>query len=294
LGATDFTPWVVAGRSLRTLEPAELAREGVRGHNIIRYRGTYYALPQSAGAFIPEKADGGAYREALVYGADLEDVVRRVRRRGVLRRAVAFVSRRAKRMFVVRAKVETFLSPSGPPELVQEGIRGYNIVCYGDLYYAISQSEGAFATEKADSGAYRRTLIHGPDPAEVVRRIQRGFRAHRLSEPPELVQEGIRGYNIVRYGDVYYAILQSEGAFVTEKADSGEYRRALIHGLDPDEVARRIRRGSVVRRLVNAARRIGLTAFRSSQAHPRTSASDDVSAAVPPAKLPSQEDRRQA
>jgi len=39
----------------------------------------------------------------------------------------------------------------------------------------------------------------------------------------ELIRHGVSGYNIIRHVDRYYAILQSEGAFLPEKAKAGGY-----------------------------------------------------------------------
>ena len=66
-------------------------------------------------------------------------------------------------------------------------------------------------------------------------RIWRKIRRHHASlvsslvEPQtsdlhiELVRQGVSGYNIIRYLDRYYAILESEGAFIPAKAESGGY-----------------------------------------------------------------------
>lgn len=55
----------------------------------------------------------------------------------------------------------------------------------------------------------------------------------------ELVREGISGYNIIRHINRYYAIPQSEGAFIVEKIESGGYS-SCFSGYSVDEVERAI------------------------------------------------------
>jgi hypothetical protein len=45
---------------------------------------------------------------------------------------------------------------------------------------------------------------------------------------PILVEEGYRGFNIIRYGDKYYGLDQNEGAFYIDKVEKKEYKRYFI------------------------------------------------------------------
>ncbi len=50
------------------------------------------------------------------------------------------------------------------------------------------------------------------------------FKGKWTIEPDiELLHRGVSGYNVIRYRDCYYAILQHEGEFILEKAKSGGY-----------------------------------------------------------------------
>lgn len=53
------------------------------------------------------------------------------------------------------------------------------------------------------------------------------FLPSRSDEDIELIREGLHGYNIIRHGDRYYAILQSEGAFIPAKVEAGGYSSCL-------------------------------------------------------------------
>jgi hypothetical protein len=95
LEATDFSLWCGKVAGLQTLDPPQLVHQGIRRHNIIRYGGLYYAVPQSDGPFLPEMADQREYREKYVHGADVDEVVRRVPRIGLARRGIRFARRKA-------------------------------------------------------------------------------------------------------------------------------------------------------------------------------------------------------
>jgi hypothetical protein len=65
------------------------------------------------------------------------------------------------------------------------------------------------------------------------------FLPSRSDEDIELIREGVHGYNIIRHGDRYYAILQSEGAFIPDKVEAGGYSSCLA-GYSRQEVEREI------------------------------------------------------
>ncbi|MBN2138005.1 MAG: CDP-glycerol glycerophosphotransferase family protein [Sedimentisphaerales bacterium] len=64
------------------------------------------------------------------------------------------------------------------------------------------------------------------------------------NDQPHLIEEGHRGYNIVRFGDKYYGIAQEEGAFEIEKARENEYKRCFA-GNSVNEVRTYIDRQAV-------------------------------------------------
>lgn len=74
----------------------------------------------------------------------------------------------------------------------------------------------------------------------VYRRHARFVFARPKTEPEiELVRQEISGYNIIRYRDRYYAILQCEGEFSPETAEAGGYL-SCYRGRSVDEVLRSI------------------------------------------------------
>ncbi len=117
-------------------------------------------------------------------------------------------------------------------ELVSSDIFDYNIIRYFHKYYAIPQSEGEFIPEKAESDGYSVSF----SSLSLERVIKHVIEAsgHAKSEngnlEPELIIEGINGYNIIRLGREFHAILQSEGIFEYSKLASGQYREAVSSG----------------------------------------------------------------
>jgi len=74
--------------------------------------------------------------------------------------------------------------------------------------------------------------------------------ALRAAINPTLVQEGLRGFNIVRLcdpedGDWYYGLLQSDGAFTPARVAAGEYR-VLFRARSIDTVQEEIEKYTVV------------------------------------------------
>jgi glycosyltransferase involved in cell wall biosynthesis len=134
----------------------------------------------------------------------------------------------------VYAAISSWLLPSRSDEdieLVREGVHGYNIIRHGDRYYAILQSEGAFIPAKVEAGGYSSCLAgfsrQGVERAIVALVESKLEQADRSDEDIELVREGVHGYNIIRHGDRYYAILQSEGTFIPAKVEAGGYSSCL-------------------------------------------------------------------
>lgn len=111
--------------------------------------------------------------------------------------------------------------------LVHHGVSGYNVIRYFHKYYAILQSEGAFIPEKVKTGGYS-SCFSGNTADKVLRQIVNAAKQVKQQTPsnnsvsPELVVEGFLGFNIIRLGGEFHAILQSEDAF--------EYAKVLSKG----------------------------------------------------------------
>ncbi len=109
----------------------------------------------------------------------------------------------------------------------KEGYKGFNIVKFGRKYYAILQSEGAFQIKKAKAGGYSK-LFQGRKFKDVKKQIDTNIQpSDYVPLVPLLVEEGYRGFNIVQFGNQYYAILQGEGAFEIEKVKAGSYSKSF-------------------------------------------------------------------
>lgn len=125
-------------------------------------------------------------------------------------------------------------SNMGPDvELVLHGVSGYNVIRHFHKYYAIPQSEGEFVPDKVRAGGYSSSFS-GNSVEKVLRKIAVAARQTKQPAPgnggavrPELALEGFHGFNIIRLGDEFHAILQSEGAFEHAKVLSRKYNRSF-------------------------------------------------------------------
>lgn len=180
------------------------------------------------------------------------------RREGVRRKVVRWISNTL-RPFPVLHRCATwvltvyrrhgglrFVGPKAEPdiELVRQGINGYNIIRHNDRYYAILQREGEFSPEKAEAGGYS-SCYRGHSIDEVLRSIVAGIPTSKsfvFEEgigSAEVVVEGFHNFNIIRRGQEFYAVVQSERAFVKAKLLSKQYI-PLFSGLSLEEVQRKI------------------------------------------------------
>ena len=129
-------------------------------------------------------------------------------------------------------------------ELVQQGVSGYNVIRCDDRYYAIPQSEGEFSPHKAETGGYSSSFSdYSVD--QVLRHIAGSGPSLQASLADddrghiEQVCEGFHGFNVIRYGLDFHAILQCEGACVSEKLQSKQYS-PTFSGYSLEEVQRAI------------------------------------------------------
>lgn len=126
-------------------------------------------------------------------------------------------------------------------ELVFHGVSGYNVIRYFHKYYAIPQSEGAFVPDKVRGGGYSSSFSgHSADQVlrKIVNATKKAVQADPNNDgsmPPQLVMDGFLGFNIIRFGDKFYAILQSEGCFEYNKILSKGYSKTFS-GLSLSEV----------------------------------------------------------
>ncbi len=202
----------------------QLVEDGYRGYNIIRLN-SFYAIRQDEGAFDLGKFEAGEYTDAAE-SSSLGEVKRKI------------------------DAIVTAPATSPAPILAEEGYQGYNIIHLGDTFYAIRQDEGAFDLGKFEAGEYT-DAAEGVSLGEVKWRIDAIVTAPATppatppaippATPPALVlaEEGYQGYNIIRAGDKFYAILQSDGAFSVEKFQAGGYTNA-VEGNSLEEVEGKI------------------------------------------------------
>ena len=125
-------------------------------------------------------------------------------------------------------------------ELALHGVSGYNIIRYFHRFYAIPQSEGEFVLEKVKAGGYSSSFS-GNSVESVIRKIAsweprkiRSVLGNMAPSQPELALEGFYGFNIIRLGDEYHAILQKDGEFEYAKVVSKKYSLSFSGRSLPD------------------------------------------------------------
>lgn len=222
-----------------------LLEEGYQGFNILKSQDWLFALSQSEGGFDHARAMSGVYRKCFksrdmdelkaLVGAHNRSVGARLSRAPARLRQLAREALTPRPAAPLSASAAPQVAAAAQATLVEEGFRGHNIVHWGEAFYALAQGTGAFDTERANQGAY----LHGASVAEtkmkvnaeVAREQQRkvaGFvRRVRVKlgiEKPvvqqaELIEEGVYGANIVRFGDWYYAVPSAAGALALKAAD---------------------------------------------------------------------------
>jgi hypothetical protein len=100
----------------------------------------------------------------------------------------------------------------GRPELIEEGYKGYNIILHLDKYYGMAQSLGSLDLTQMEEQILEKyktdgTCVVGKELDETKRLID----TLDFKSSPELVEEGYRGFNVVRYKRDVYAISLSLG-----------------------------------------------------------------------------------
>jgi hypothetical protein len=125
--------------------------------------------------------------------------------------------------------------------LALEGLHGFNIIRAQSSYFGIPQDEGKFMLEKARSNGYR-TCLTGQSLNEVRQKILQNVditNIHKIQNKrnhhPKLILEGVNGFNVILYSDVYYAIPQSDGAFKFSRILSNGYS-CVFSGQTLDEL----------------------------------------------------------
>jgi GT2 family glycosyltransferase len=174
--------------------------------------------------------------------------------------------------------VASLASMGRPMPILLERYGPYNLARYGSDFLAIPISLGQIDL-RIDSQRTQPGILPGKSVEDVKRRIADLIGTHvaeiapvampnpQLSQPlqfptqpPVLIQEGYRGFNLIRWSGRYYAIPQGEGEFTPEAVVGKRFTRAF----DADTLS--MLKVEVDRRggasLSRAARRLGGLIYR--------------------------------
>jgi hypothetical protein len=143
------------------------------GFSVTCYRNTWYAVPSEEGPFDPIKVQNQQYTQCysaatraalhmqlsarqVTLGRTLLDVLRRLPvPRRFRRYGKWLIGLNRGRMH----QPSDFSSKGSFPYLVEEGYRGFNIVCCGGFWYGLGQEEGGFDAKKLQRGDYGRCIV---------------------------------------------------------------------------------------------------------------------------------------
>ena len=132
--------------------------------------------------------------------------------------------------------------PNTPWSFVEEGYKGFNLFKYGNRYLALAQAVGAvdlhWLNTRVVTDYQNRGALIIANSLEEVRRILDELPSDsgpQSSSGPILLEEGYRGFNLIRYAGKTYAIPQAEGAFEIERIKNDQYSR-WFSGKSLDEV----------------------------------------------------------
>jgi glycosyltransferase involved in cell wall biosynthesis len=141
-------------RNMELVEDIQLVIQDLAGFNVVRCLDKFYAIPQTEGEFVVEKANAGGYSSCFI-GNTL----------GEIRRQIAAADS--------VAQADPLRPSQGKPrlELVLGGVFGFNIVRFAGDFYAIPESEGAFDHARLIAGDYSR-VFSGRSAEEVQKLLK--------------------------------------------------------------------------------------------------------------------------
>jgi len=141
--------------------------------------------------------------------------------------------------------------PNIPWRLVEESYKGFNILRYGDQYIAVGQALGPVDLRRltprmVNDFQARGGIAIGNSLDEVKQLVSQFPLAQRSDNAsgPILVEEGYKGFNLLRYGEKIYAISQGEGAFEIDRIKKNDYS-GWFSGDSLDEIKRHLDQVSV-------------------------------------------------
>lgn len=116
--------------------------------------------------------------------------------------------------------------------LIEDGYMGFNIILFRNKVYALSQDLGAvdFANiEEIDFEKYKKDnkVFVGNTYQEVKEKID-SFIADK--NPPKLIKENFKGFNIVFYKECYYAVSRDLGQLDVRSVDKGKIEEYFAKG----------------------------------------------------------------
>jgi hypothetical protein len=190
--------------------PVELVEANVHGFNIVRQGAGVFAIPACDGPFVADDFNAGKYT-AQFAGFSVDEV----------RNQVADFAKSSPLMEQILAR---------PPEVVREGLHGFNIIRFGDRYFGVDQESGPFDDRGVRTGA-RTDYLVGATADEVAASVEHLAASNpeiiRRDRVPRLIERNYLRYNIVAFEGMIYGLAQTEGSFDIEAFRAGKYSKCV-------------------------------------------------------------------
>lgn len=219
--------------------PAPILLESYRKYNLVRYCGEILAVPQALG---PLDLRIRANREKT----------------GILVAQTLEQARRDVDMAMGSAAPD---APPLPMVVLLESYRGYNLAAFDGEVYAVPVSLGPLSLLLEANRHRPEVLREGSIEAARTRvdlalSVEMAAPALRSIEPPVLVVEDYKGFNVVRWGGRFLALPQGEGEFDPVQVERGRYSRTFSGDALSEVTAQIDRLGiSFIRRAARRVRR---------------------------------------
>jgi len=145
-----------------------------------------------------------------------------------------------------------------PPQLIQEGVSGCNIILFRGIHYAVPQAWGPFMPGKLGTAEYS-DLRFDQSLTKLVDDLQQGMappvpmdlvpaaKDIMSEEPLTLIRDGVLGYNVILHRGLYYGVPQSYGPFGVEDLRRPLHQSVVVNNTERIILARIAKRAAEAR-----------------------------------------------
>jgi len=182
----------------------DTVRRNYHGFNIYMINGRYYAIPSQTVQADLKRMIHRRYSPTL-FSESYDELVHKI-------------------LTFSFDRIEQTTNFIPPPELIEEGYKGFNIILYDDRLYGLAQDEGAFDIRKVQQKKYKR-CVAGRSVAEIKTLVSIMIADDTTCR---LVDSSYYGFNIFCVNGRYFALPEQIQQPDLNKVLAGEYREILF------------------------------------------------------------------